>query len=102
MGFEQRKAQKYYYRARRENGRVVKQYLGAGPAAAEAAAQDQARRRRRQQERDRQRELAAQYDALAGGLEPYWQACERLLALALAAHGYYRRRGEWRRRRASP
>ena len=48
MGWEQRGNNPYYYRARRINGRVVKEYVGTGASAEAAAAEDKARRQARQ------------------------------------------------------
>lgn len=40
MGWETRRNNRYYYRARKVGGRVVKEYVGAGPVAETVAAQD--------------------------------------------------------------
>lgn len=52
MAWEQRGNRRYYYRAKKIGGRVVKHYLGAGIAAHNAAAKDKAARDRRIAEAD--------------------------------------------------
>jgi len=37
MGWEERRGRKYFYRKRRNGGRVVSEYLGAGPDAVDQA-----------------------------------------------------------------
>ena len=90
----------YYYRARKEDGRVRRQYVGRGPLAellAEADAGDRALReldrRAARAERGRDNELDEQVKALE-------QAADLLAEAALLAAGYHRhRRGEWRKKR---
>lgn len=97
MPWELRRGREYYYRARRVQGRVVKQYLGSGDKAQAAAAEDAVRREAKQQTLHRRRQTDAALAAWNRQLDPYWALADRLLGLALAVHGYYRRRGEWRR-----
>jgi hypothetical protein len=91
----------YYYRARKVNGRVCRQYMGRGPLVellAEADADERAlrdlERRAARAERDRDRTLDEQVQALD-------EAADLLAEAALLAAGYHRHhRGEWRKRRA--
>jgi hypothetical protein len=91
---------RYYYRPKRANGRVCRQYLGAGAEARLAAALDEQRRAERQARRraltaDREhwRTAAAPSKALAAG-------ADLLLEAVLLAEGYHRPNyGKWRRRR---
>lgn len=99
MGFEQRGNATYYYTAERVAGRVVKSYVGPGPAAELAVEFDALKRAERaelaaldQQERD---ELAA-LDAL---LAPLNELADAATVAALVAAGCHRpKRGPWRKR----
>ena len=102
MGWEARGdgGRLYYYRGRKVDGRVGKEYVGAGEAAELIAVLDA-------RERDARADAAAalrgrraldeEVDAALGAIE---EAAAVLAAAALLAAGYHRHhRGEWRRRR---
>ena len=100
MAWEQRGGRLYYYQSRRVNGRVVKEYVGAGPGAELQAnvkeadrRSERARREAEKAERERLEEFDAEVDA----------ACEvigLIARAALMAAGYHQhKRGEWRLRR---
>jgi hypothetical protein len=100
MAWEQRGARIYYYRSRKIRGRVVKEYVGAGPTAALIAAHDEAERERRHEERQRAREDARQLADLARQHDAFSRAADALTAAALMAAGYQQHaRGAWRKRR---
>ncbi len=101
MSYETRRGRKYYFGAHRAGCRVVKQYLGRGPAAKQAAAEVAQRNLDRLDQRRRELAWDNQLSILLDGLEQFWTASERALRIALLAHNYHRRRGEWRRRRAT-
>ena len=93
MAWEQRGSRSYYYRARRVNGRVVKQYLGAGPIAVAAATIDLNQRA----EREGARRLGDHGDL---GADAALDELEAIVFRALIAAGFHRpKRGRWRRRR---
>jgi hypothetical protein len=95
MSWETRGNNVYYYRARRINGRVVKEYLGTGASAEAAAAEDEARRKARQITSTYKKE-----DAIACVADSFLDLSENLFAGSLVASGYYRHHGgEWRQRR---
>lgn len=95
MGWETRKGKRYYYRSKRVNGRVVKEYCGTGPAAEEAARLDAeaAAKRRESDERFRK---SMEVDALLGEAIDWLDA--RIAATMIAA-GFHRSHGEWRKKR---
>ena len=99
MSYERPRGLIYYYRAKRIDGRVVKEYLGGGAAAAAAAAEDEQRRSERRVQRCRDLELEKLLSDLLQEFQSYWAMSDRLLTIGLEAHHYHRRRGEWRRRR---
>src|SRR5262249_53155207 len=100
MSWERRGGQWVYYRARRVNGRVVKDYYGGGDLAEFAAAADlEAREQRRSTiENERAEREALEAADVAG------EACVRgtntAVRQVLTAVGYHQHnRGEWRRAR---
>ena len=93
MAWEKRGQHLYYYRVHRRNGRVVKEYLGRGPAAVAAAQQDAARQAERAA---RQLDLAVTEQIMAAGKE-----ADALVDAALLAAGYHRpQRKAWRKRKS--
>src|SRR5437763_4606850 len=98
MGWD--KGGRYYTRSRRENGRVVREYVGGGPAGALVAQLDAIEREKR--ETDRQcarveRERVADLDAPVIQLD---ELADLLARAALLAAGFRQHhRGESRRRR---
>jgi hypothetical protein len=96
MGFETRRGNAYYYRKRRDGGRVVSEYVGGGHIAALASrldeaerAEEKARRAQERGQREADEALDELLDALGGALRTA-AACE------LIAAGCHNRKGEWR------
>jgi hypothetical protein len=90
----------YYTRSRKEDGRVVREYVGGGILGELAAQMDAERRRQRKEEEVAQREERGRLDALVAPLEELCEAAEIIARAALVASGYHRHnRGEWRKRR---
>jgi hypothetical protein len=93
MGWERRGNRRYYYRARRASGRVVKEYVGSGPEA-EAAA------RRDAEGAARDRELRRKRGALVAAIRSLEDLTELLVAATMCAAGYHKpKRGPWRKKR---
>jgi hypothetical protein len=90
----------YYYRVRRENGRVVREYVGSGIAAAVIAEMDERERQEREEARQTERAERAYEQALAEQLDRLCELADLAARAALLAAGFRRHnRGEWRRRR---
>ena len=90
---------RYYTRSRREDGRVVREYVGGGALGELAALQDVQERHRRKEADERDRALLEKAEELA---IPVWELCEAadvLLRAHLVAAGYARHKGEWRLKR---
>jgi len=86
---------RYYTRSKRVGGRVVREYVGTGPAAELAAEADAARRAQREQERRAWNRAKKEIEASEDALERLREAVRGLLVDG----GFYRHnRGEWRRR----
>jgi hypothetical protein len=88
-----------YYTAERVGGRVVKQYVGTGPAAELAAELDAVRQQERSEAAEREARERDQMAALEAVLTPLNELADALGTAALVAAGYHRpKRGPWRRR----
>jgi hypothetical protein len=93
-------AGRYYTRSRRENGRVVREYCGAGPPGELAARWDEQERKRIEIEHQlwqTGKKAIEQPDEQVDGLE---EMARRLICLELQAAGFHQHhRGEWRKKR---
>jgi hypothetical protein len=100
VAWENRRGGRFYYRARRAGGRVVKAYVGTGPLAAAMADLDGLERTQRLAD---EREAFDAVERASAAEEPLGSLCgalDALVADALRRAGYHRHnRGEWRRRR---
>jgi hypothetical protein len=90
---------RYYTRSRREGGRVLREYVGAGLAGELAEEKDRAKRELQQAEREREREELERLKALAAPVFEVSEATEILAHAHLVATGYHRHKGEYRRAR---
>lgn len=96
MAWESRhKRQRYYYRKRRVGGRVVSEYVGAGPAAMLIAEMDQIEREDTQEKRAEQLKMLAQDLDINQTLDLTIHLAKAALLLA----GCHTHKGEWRYRR---
>jgi len=83
----------YYTRTRRENGRVIREYIGVGEVGQRAAEEDETRRRQAEADREADRALAEEIRSLS-------ELADLLARAALLAAGYHRpNRGPWKKRR---
>lgn len=101
MGWEQRaRGGLYYTRSHKTRGKVIREYVGTGPAAQLAARADQESRQLRAELTEswrREREALEQLDRAITDLSDQTEDATRA---ALFASGYRRhRRGEWRKKR---
>jgi hypothetical protein len=100
MAWERReRGGRYFTRSRRVQGRMVREYVGAGSLGEFAARTDAEGRERRKAEAARGRAEVERLEVLTA---PVVELCEMVEVLArahLIAGGCYRHKGEWRRRR---
>jgi hypothetical protein len=90
----------YYYRVRKVNGRVVREYCGKGPFGELHALLDADRRALREQSRAAWREEQAGLEALDADVQALIEWADLVARAALLAAGYRQhKRGEWRKRR---
>jgi hypothetical protein len=101
MAWEEREhGGRYYTRSYRDkDGRVRREYIGAGELARIAAEADTIRCSAQEGERERQRAEVERLEGLAATLAEIDEAAEVLARAALVASGYHRHKGEWRRAR---
>ena len=91
MGWENRRRKKFFYRARRENGRIVKEYMGKGEVAEAAAKRDEAERAQR-----------AELKRIGVILDALRIVIDVLIEDQMIAAGYHRHdRGPWRKKRVA-
>src|SRR5262249_4646889 len=90
----------YYYRVRKVNGRVVREYVGAGEVAELVAQMDALEREQRRLEALDQSQEKAELKALDTELKAVNERTDLAARAALLAAGFHQhKRGEWRRRR---
>jgi hypothetical protein len=101
MGWESRRGQgRYYTRSRKVNGRIIREYVGAGLIGELAAQQDAEERAQRLAEREQLQYEATRWASAAAPLTQLSQLLDGLTAAALIAAGYHQHhRGAWRKRR---
>jgi hypothetical protein len=101
MGWESRqRGGLYYTRSRKENGRVVRKYIGGGPMAVLVAQMDAVDRKERQERAARWREEREELAALDASVNEVAEASDLLVRAALLVSGYRQHnRGEWRLKR---
>jgi hypothetical protein len=90
----------YFYRVRKESGRVVREYVGRGPVAILAAKLDALEREKRQVQAHDLRHEKHALAVLEADLKALEQTTDLLARAALLAAGFHQyNRGEWRKRR---
>jgi hypothetical protein len=102
MGWETRqRGGAYYTRSRWVDGRVVREYVGGGEIGRLAAQHDELERLQREQDAARRREEREGLERSADFLGELEEAAKVLVRAELLASGCHKRKGEWRRLRAS-
>lgn len=99
MGWETRGGQSYFYRKRRDGGRVTSEYVGAGALAHGAALVDREEKERAEQaRRDARRERA---EAVVAGakVEAICDLITTLCEAELLALGFRQHKRQWRKKR---
>lgn len=100
MGWKNINGRWYYYRSRREAGRVVSEYLGAAERGGLFASLDTTDRTRRFLIRASEREERELAEREERELAEWFGRVEAVADAAIIAAGFHRhKRGEWRRRR---
>lgn len=102
MAWERRNGRgRYYTRAKRVDGRVVREYVGGGKKGAAAARADADRRAEQAATTKALQKLESEFARADVGLTSLEQACDIMLRATLIAAGWHQHdRGVWRRRRS--
>lgn len=101
MGWETRKNSQgsYYTRSKRIDDRVVREYIGTGPAAEFIAERDESDRRQRQLDQiefDKEREAQSLIDRK---IDEETRLIQALTRAFLLVNGYHKHKGQWRKTR---
>jgi hypothetical protein len=103
MGWESRGGRgRYYTRSRRENGRVIREYVGSGVRGEAAARGDAERRQAQETERAVRRAVREEARAIDRALLALHRTTDQLVRGALLAAGFERYKRQWRVRRVHP
>ena len=92
---------RYYTRSRRVDGRVVREYVGAGLAGVVASEADRIEREQREVAALEETQEWQRLRALTAPLLEVSEAAEVLTQAHLIATGCHRHKGEWRRARGA-
>ncbi len=97
MGWETReRGGTYYTRSRRENGRVLREYVGAGLIGELSAEADRIDRERREVEKLKEKQDLERLVTLAAPVIELSEVAQILTRAHLIAGGCHRHKGEWR------
>jgi hypothetical protein len=97
MGWDRRG---YYYRVRKVDGRVVREYVGARRIAELVSQMEGIERQKRDAKREAWRQERSELDSLEAQVESLDDLADLLARAAMLAAGYRQHhRGEWRRKR---
>jgi hypothetical protein len=102
MAWETRGNRRFYYRSKRINGKVVKEYVGGDdPETRLIAELDRQNRAKRQEAIEAVRRTQNRLDEATKPLTVFITNLDVLVQAELLAAGFHDHRGEWRRRRAN-
>ena len=99
MGWEQRGNGEYYYRKVRRGRRVVSEYAGRVDFACLAALLDEERREERKERSKMEQRNCEDAKRIACTLAQIDDTLRALTIAALEKAGYYKHKGQWRKRR---
>lgn len=91
---------RYWYKSRREGGRVICEYIGCGDAGRLCAELENEQVQERARERSERQALAAQEHELDRALDTITEQLRGLVDVALIVSGYHKHSGTWRQARA--
>ena len=99
MSWETRGNNRYYYRRRKVNGRVVTEEIGAGYLAEVVAVLDEGDRHERNRAAAEFRQIVEAERQTAATLDEVDGLIRDAVAAVLLAHGYHTHKRQWRRQR---
>ena len=92
MGWETRGNSRYYYRKKRQKGKVVSEYVGTGEVALMASQLDQ-------EQKDTIREERAEMGLLEQKEAQLNTLIKRLIGGIFLISGFHKHKGQWRKKR---
>jgi hypothetical protein len=102
MAWQQRGTKRYLYRSVKQQGRVIRQYLGTGPVAEALYHVEVRERQQRQAEADAWRQTLVDQTAIDAQVQRWWEQQGLLLQALLYTEGFYRHDPSvWRKRATS-
>ena len=99
MAWEERNGNRYYYRKRREGGRVVSEYIGGSDLAEAFVYLDEIEQDQRELEREIDRAERQEQQEIDHQVDEVISLARTLADATLLAAGYHRHKGQWRKRR---
>jgi hypothetical protein len=100
--WQQRGAKRYLTQSRKHQGRVLREYLGAGPSAEALYHAEVRERQQRHAAREAWRQTLADLTAVDAQVQRWWEQQGLLPQALLYTEGFYRHdRSVWRKRTAS-
>jgi hypothetical protein len=91
----------YYTRSRRQDGRVIREYIGGGVLGRLAAQLDELERRRKEEEAAHWQAERESLTQSVGFLRELEEAAKILTRAEFLVSGYHKHKGEWRRQRGA-
>jgi hypothetical protein len=99
MGWKTINGHRYYYKSKREGGRVKSTYFGAGEAGTLMANMVAFERLERVDERERLREERQESDAEETAVSEWFDQIQAAAEAAMIDAGFHKHKGQWRRKR---
>src|SRR5262245_20546833 len=99
MGWKRIGNHSYFYRSRREAGRVVSEYFGRGESASLMAQIVEIDQQYRLVERTGRKEERHEAERQERAFRAWFDAIEMMATGAMLADGYHQHHGQWRRKR---
>jgi hypothetical protein len=92
---------RYYTRSRRTGGKIIREYVGSGPAATLLAEIDATERQERLKAQATRREKRAQDEQLEARIDEFCRLAEAAARAELLDLGFHEHKGQWRRKRGT-
>jgi hypothetical protein len=99
MAWERRGNNIYYYRKKREAGRVISKYVGKGVMAREIASMDLAERKERYDRIRAMRQQEEEFGLFDNQVTQVSLLVDQMVGGFLIIVGFHKHKGQWRRRR---
>jgi hypothetical protein len=99
MGWKRIGNHSYFYRSRRQGGRVVSDYFGRGELGTLSARLAQLDRQERDEQRAEEKAEREAAEREERAIAEWFEAVEDVATAAMLAAGFHKHHGQWRRKR---